>query len=302
MKLSALFARYLYQHKELSLPGIGLFSIGSSVTIPDATDKNFNDFFQHIKYEQKPVLFPDEALINFIRTETGKIKPLAESDLDSFLSDGKILLNIGKPFHIDGIGSLTKTKSGAFEFKPGDPTLPKLEGFYNNSNHDEGIKKKSPYGNEYTQNNDSRKLAVAAALIGGLIFIVWGGYMLYNRNAVSKSETVTPVITTSDTVSNANVILDSAQKIINSSREQLQRSSSAAAGYKFIIERTANKSRALKRFQQLKDNGADIKMESNDSTLFALYVIIPASPSDTSRIKDSLKTWYGRKKIFIEPN
>src|SRR4029453_9831517 len=106
LKLSSLFAKYLYQYKTLRLPGIGIFTLDPAITIPDPTDKLFPDFLQNIQYTQQTVNAPDEDFINFIRTETGKIKPLAESDLDSFLSDGKILLNIGKPFLIEGIGFL----------------------------------------------------------------------------------------------------------------------------------------------------------------------------------------------------
>ena len=72
------------------------------------TEKNATDFVQHIKFTQQPVAAADDTFIDFIRTETGKIRPLAISDLESYLADGKILLNIGKPFQLEGIGSLIK--------------------------------------------------------------------------------------------------------------------------------------------------------------------------------------------------
>jgi hypothetical protein len=300
LKLSALFARYLYQRKQLVLPGIGVFTIDPSVIIPETTDKNYSDFIQQIKYEQKPVPVADEDLINFIRTETGKIKPLAESDLDSFLSDGKILLNIGKPFHIDGIGSLMKTKSGVLEFTPGGPALQRLEGLYSDPNHEENTRKKTAYANEHAQSGGSRKLMVGLAMVLGLILIIWGGYSLYNRNTQTVIPADTAAIVPRDT-GKANIILDSVQKIIDSTKTQLQQNLSAPGTYKFIIERTANKARALKRFQQLKENRSNIQMETSDSTLFSLYFSIPASARDTARIRDSLKTWYDRKQVFIEP-
>ncbi len=299
MKLSALFARYLYQRKKLSLPGIGIFSIDQSVTIPEPADKLFSDFLQQIKYEQKPIIQADEDLISFIRTETGKIKPLAESDLDSFLSDGKILLNIGKPFHIDGIGSLMKTKTGLLEFTPGEPSLPKMEGFFNANYKEDAARKRITYGEDHTPNNNSKQLLVAFGLIGGLILVIWGGYALYNRTNSSTSpmeQSGTAAIAPADP-SRSAILLDSVKKIIESSSLQ---STIAAGYYKFIIERTANKKRALKRFNQLKDNRTDIKMESADSTLFTLYITIPALPSDTARIRDSLKNWYGSRRVFVE--
>ncbi|MBC7849032.1 MAG: hypothetical protein H7Y31_04820, partial [Chitinophagaceae bacterium] len=127
MKISGLLAHFLYEHKLLNLPGIGQFVIDKAVAIPEPSDKNFADFLQQVKFNQKQVLRPDDELIDYIRLKTGKIKPLAESDLDSFVSEGKILLNIGKPMYIEGIGSLHKNKDGKFEFSHGQPMTERTE-------------------------------------------------------------------------------------------------------------------------------------------------------------------------------
>ncbi len=110
LKLSSVFAQYLYQHKKLNLPGIGSFDIDPSVSVPDVAEKSSADFGQYIHFTNKPVARPDEEFIDFIRVQTGKIRPLAESDLESYLSDGKLLLNIGKPFFIEGVGTLHKVR------------------------------------------------------------------------------------------------------------------------------------------------------------------------------------------------
>lgn len=70
--------------------------------------------------------------------------------------------------------------------------------------------------------------------------------------------------------------------------------------YKFVIERTANKGRAYRRYNQIKESLTDVKLETKDSTLFSLYFILPATPADTTRIKDSLKNWYGRRQVWVE--
>jgi hypothetical protein len=301
LKLSSLFAKYLYQHKQLNLPGIGVFTIDPSVIIPDVTDKSFPDFVRQIQFTQKNITAPDEDFINFIRTETGKIKPLAESDLDSFLSDGKILLNIGKPFHLEGIGSIQKTRAGLYEFTPGEPLHIKLEGFNTETKEDHPAKK-TVFTEDNAQGTGARKLLIALGVIIGIALVIWGGYSLYNRNTNGSSTAAdeTVVVPPSDTA-RKGIILDSVQKIISSAADSIQRSASSAGNYKFVIERTYNKARAIRRFNQIKDNLTDIKMESSpDSTLFKLYFILPATPADTTRIKDSLKIWYGRKQVFIE--
>ncbi len=297
LKLSALFAKYLYQHRQLNLPGIGTFTIDPKVLMPDINDKLFPDFLQQIQYQPKNITTADDEFINFIRTETGKIKPLAESDLDSFLSDGKILLNIGKPFHIEGIGSIIKNKIGQLEFTPGESIPGRFES--SNSETREDTRRKNIFTDDSTQPNGLRKLLIAMAVIAGIVLVIWLGYSLYNRNTNKPVSTDLINISPDDT-GKANIILDSVQRIIDSARTAAAARISSNQ-YKFIIEKTANKIRAQKRFAQIKDNRTDIKMEvSTDSTLFSLYFILPATPSDTARIRDSLKLWYGRNQVWIE--
>lgn len=300
MKLSALFAKYLYQHKQLSLPGIGIFTIDPAIPLPEPADKNFPDFVRQIQFTQKNVTLPDEEFINFIRTETGKIKPLAESDLDSFLSDGKILLNIGKPFHLEGIGSLQKNKAGQYEFTPGEPIHVRLEHF-NTEITEDASKKKPVFTEDNAQGMGGRKLLIALGVIVGIVLVIWGGYSLYNRNANGSSVAEDSVVIPPSDTARKGIILDSVQRIIASSADSVQQSNSSAGMYKFVIERTYNKARAIRRFNQIQETLTDIKMESTpDSTYFKLYFTLPATPADTSRIKDSLKIWYGRKQVFIE--
>jgi hypothetical protein len=301
LKLSSLFAKYLYQHKKLRLPGIGIFTLDPSVSIPDPTDKAFPEFVQHISYSQENITAPDEDFINFIRTETGKIKPLAESDLDSFLSDGKILLNIGKPFHLDGIGSLQKTREGVYEFKAGEPIALRIESSAFEP-EDPNNKTKTFYQDGEVQHTGVRKLLIALGAIAGIVIVIWGGYVLYNRNASVPStpplmDSVAVLANTHDTsLASAR---DTTASLKNDSIRRLQQGSQRNS-YKFVIERTANKDRAIRRYNQLLENLADVKIETQDSSIYKLYFVIPSTPADTARIRDSLKTWYGRKRVYVE--
>lgn len=288
MKLAPLFSKYLYQHKQLRLPGLGVFSLDPAVIIPDPADKLFADFLQNIRFNQQQVNAPDEDFINFIRTETGKIKPLAESDLDSFLSDGIILLNIGKPFQIEGVGSLQKTREGILEFKPGEPHLHKQE--VPQEADDQMPKSKSFYLDTGSSTN-SRKIAIALGAIAGIIAIIWGGYKLYNRNGSN---------TTADTVTT----LQSDTMAINTMPDSLNPAPvdtvKARSTYNYVIERTPNKARALRRYGQLISNQTNIKLQTQDSIIFNLYFELPSTPADTARIRDSLKLWYGRRVVYVE--
>jgi hypothetical protein len=305
LKLSALFAKYLYQHKQLNLPGFGVFTIDPSVPVPEATDRNFHDFAQQIRFTQKTVLRPDEEFIEFIRLHTGKIRPLAESDLESFLSDGKILMNIGKPFYFEGIGSIQKNRQGGYEFIPGEPLIDRLE-VPNQERAFEPDQHRRPTTEEGYQESGTvlRKVLIALAVIIGLAAVIWGGYVMYNRNSNPAPVTTDAPATTPDTISLLNQDTSSTSAFRDTSIDpagSLPVQPVVGGTYKFIIERTGSKTRALRRYSQLKEYKLDIQMEvAPDSSQFKLYFRIPASPSDTARIKDSLMRMYSSARVLVE--
>ena len=129
-------------------------------------------------------------------------------------------------------------------------------------------------------------------IVLGLAVVIWGGYTLYNKK-VANTETVA-----SDTnivaVDSAALRLNDSLTLAKAKADSIAAANSITAGsYKFIFETTTNKRRALRRQAQVSEISPGIKMESNaDSTLFNIYVVLPATPADTTRIKDSLNAWY----------
>lgn len=296
LKLSALFSKYLYQHKTLSLPGIGIFSIDPSLPIPEPTDKGYSDLAHQVKFVQTSITRPDESLIEFIRTHTGKIRPLAESDLESFLSDGKILLNIGRPFYFEGIGSLQKNRQGLYDFFPGPPLIDKLE-----VNREQALTEFQETTPNYPQqSNNLRKILMAVAVIIGLIAVIMGGYYMYNRNqpatlpvqAIQDSTTVMQdsLATIPDNTRTGNPILPADTSLLG-----------GPTVYRYILQTVAGKQTALNRLGQLKAINPAVEMSANpDSTSFRLYIPIPSTAADTVRIKDSLQKIYTGNKIEIQ--
>lgn len=303
LKIAFLLAKYFYQQRLLRLPSIGVFHLDAAVTIPDPSDKNFREFLKYIHFSQEPVAKPDESLIDFIRTQTGKIRPLAESDLESYLADGKLLLNIGKPFQIEGLGSLQKAKSGAYIFTPGEPIMERLESALPQDKETEKQTRRIPAYDEGQQrqsahNNQRRLLLVGILAVLGLAVILWGGYTLYNKNAkntdnAAQNETLQRV----DTPELAAQLPDSTAPLPSAGTAPV---STPAGSYKFILEQTNRKNRALKRFAFVNDLSPRIKMETADSLSFTIYVNLPASVGDTGRLKDSLNAWYyGTKPVKV---
>ena len=306
LKLSSVFAQYLYQNKKLNLPGIGSFEIDPSVTVPDSNDKNVLDFGQYIHFTNKNIAKPDDDFIDFIRIHTGKIRPLAESDLDSYLSDGKLLLNIGKPFFLEGIGTLQKARGGGYEFVPGTPIMERLEG---DKGGEKSVKKRPAFDSGYSQiepeNNNNRKALLGVVLALGLAAVIWGGYSLYNRNTEplmpAAIEDRQPEVALPADTGTAATRLDSATVIRDTPVTTTPPVTNTPGSYRYVLEVPATKTRALKRINQLALVSPRMMLQTNaDSTSFMIYVDLPGSPADTARIKDSLNAWYwGRKDMRV---
>ena len=72
----------------MSLPGIGIFTLDKSGVLPDVNDRNQHPTPNAVQFQNANIVAAEKELISFICEQTGKIKPLAISDLDSYLNLG----------------------------------------------------------------------------------------------------------------------------------------------------------------------------------------------------------------------
>jgi hypothetical protein len=336
LKISVLVAQYFYQNKRLNLPGIGTFYLDVAVDV-QIIDKNSHDLLDHIHFAQKNITRPDEELIDFIRKHTGKIRPLAESDLETFVADGKLMLNIGKPFHIEGIGTLQKNREGVYEFTPGQPVVQRLESptpLTTLERETDRPKKKSVFDDDPNESRNAqiRRVAIIIGVIVGVGIILWGGYSLFSSKVKTDPNTVTAASTNpedtqpqaSTYLSNINdpkkqlenvinkdsILLNQAQTPDTSTKAQTTPppvatpAAPVATGpskmYKYVLQTTRSQTTAVNMLNRLKPR---VQLETVDSTLFKIVISLPGTPADTTRIKDSLRYWYWGardKQIIIE--
>lgn len=292
MKLPLLLSHYLREHKLLRLPGLGtLHYSGPQTNVDGEPAMNQAD----IRFEPGQIREADDAFIDYIKQQTGKIKPLATADLNSYIESGLQMLNIGRAFYIDGIGSIQKTQEGKLEFTAREIVVIKKE--ESTSNKPEQDKRRSVFDDEkYNPEsvNPWQKIIVAALILGGLAIVVLGGYYLYNQN---KDGAILQEVNPAPQTDSLNILHDSIPKPADSTNNLASYASLNPGSYKFILETTSNKKRALKRYNQLKYT--NLKLETADSTAFKLYFVIPATAKDTTRIKDSLNRYYA-SKVKIE--
>lgn len=309
MKLALILAQYLYSNKKLDLPGIGTFHLDPSVVIDPEADKNSKkETIDGIRFDYNTSIKENTELTDYIAAKSGKMKALAAADLDSHLWLGQQFLNIGKPFVLDGIGQLTKTQTGQLDFSAGmlQPDVLKDQGWQPLADHSsqEGENDYKDLLNHRRTTVQWKKPAAIILILAGIGVAIWGGYTIYKMNndgAISDSlakENSSPV---GQPVNNADPSTAKTGPANPAPANEVLNQDTPAGMYKFVVE-TAGRQRALSRYQKLKSLPTDIKMETADSMNFKLYFLLQVSPADTSKILDSLRTYYTPKgnKAFIE--
>lgn len=307
MKIAHLLGQYLLQNKKMQLQGIGEFVLDNVYENPFENEKG------RIRLPENSIRFlpdkktaEDQGLIAFISQHTGKIKPLAASDLEDFLNIGKQLLNVSKQFYIEGLGTLTLNDNGNYSFAQGNEAItvmaaeephskkyaPKREERNDDISFEDGYPK--PVN---TTANMLRKSLITFAMVLGLVIIGWVVYYFFqewqhNRNKRDNVlENIQPVIPDPGTGQTDS---------LETKADSTAASAPTGNAYKVIIE-TAQRQRALSRYAALQKMGYDVKLSTEDSLTFKLYTIINGPLSDTTRSRDSITRFFGRKaKIELE--
>ena len=309
LKVTTLLAQYLYTKKHLHLTGIGTFTLDNDIVLDSDKSKHNKTFaLEGVSFRHDRTVKEDPDLIAFISEQSGKIKALASADLYSHLELASQFLNIGKPFLFEGIGSLVKTQTGEFSFTPGQITQDRIESAVHREYGKEAISEepvgdyKSVLYNKHTKSAWKKPAAIILILLGfGLA--IWGGYTVY-KNRTEKSEKEETVVTSDKkgTSQDQNLNKESAdtttQKGDTTAKALSARAGVAPAGTKKFILEVSQKERALYRYKRLKTFQWQVEMETKDSSSFTLFMLLPVSAADTSRVLDSLSRLNG-KRVYI---
>jgi hypothetical protein len=311
VKVDSLLAPFLYQHRKLYLEGIGLFTLdeGAAHVEEQIKDKTIPTGIRFSK-QSDPQSW--QALVDHVQAQTGKMKPLAEADLNSSLAEIIQVLNIGNPYYFEGIGTLQKIKDGSFNFIPGAAAIPTADEM---SVKAADLKRSSVFTADLeaspSVSTSGARILVVLGVILTLGLVAGGGYYLYNKNTnpvetqvASIAQPLTPAAPNPDSLAKqqAKDSLPDLKENILAPVDTVQ-----ASGYKFIFETTDRKNRALKRYNQLKgatvlkEFNNQVSLETTDSVTFNIFTTINCGPADTNRVKDQLNAWYyGTKEIKVK--
>jgi hypothetical protein len=305
VKVSEILLNYLLTHKKLQLTGLGTFHMTGSYTISD-DDKSIVIPQGAVEFKLDQATAEDPELIAAISKETGKIKPLASADLDSLIIQGKQLMNISKPFVIEGIGTLQKNHRNEIEYIPFVAEI-------NRGEHDKRLEEPGEavrFDDNYLRpsikaGSGSRFITVALLTILALGILGAVVYFVYSQSAKNDTPTVKlsePPPIEKDTTSIIPVsTVDTGKSVLPDSTRSLPPAAAITSGDSsfFVVLEIAKKDRAMKRYADLREWGHKVVMTTTDSVNFKISLPIKAPLADTAKHRDSLAGFFARK-VWIE--
>lgn len=297
MKIEQVLVHYLLKTKQLTLQGIGTFHLDAAIPDSADSDKPIVIPDNAISFTYDPKATEDEGLVDFIVEHTRKIKPLAASDLDSFLSLGRQFLNIGKPFNLPHIGTLEKQNSGSLIFVPGHQVAQKIEP--NRVKQEEEGDAEAPQErlfNEYPserKSNNSGKTILTLLVIFILGFAVWAVW----KYAFTKKQE-TPHITSTEGIVPVKDSAFKADSTTIANSQPVIPGPTDTTQFNIVVNEYHTLFSAEKRLNQLKNYNRNVIMYTTDSITYKVAEPFALPLSDTTRILDSLRRYY--TKAFVE--
>lgn len=280
---------FLYSNRSISLEGIGAFALATEV------EEGSNAGMQTVNgvsFQQNKRAVTTEAFVPYVAEKEGKNKLLVASDIESFLSQTRQFINIGRPFVIEGVGIVKLGKNWQYEF---------VENTGNESQEPDSLKRyREKQPNRYTESHVKKSkgnnlnvvvLIITLVIIGGIIASI---YYYMKQDSGFSTTSVKDSTNTVDT--SAAATTTAPLNPVSASQNN------DSANYRFVFETTANSARAYKRYRQLANLYIGVNMDStksDTSTFYKLYVAKKLTPSDTLAFKDSLAVYFGRK-VHIE--
>ena len=281
-RITQFLRSFLADQGSLSLPGFGVIHFDGS--LGDEAPAEAGEGFPpgSLSFRPDAGVAWDEDLIQRIAAETGKMRTLVVSDLDSYLQFGHELTNISKPFHIEGIGWVQKDHRNEVSFMQED-----------SASVTSGSRSRKASSKE---DRNGIPIPWRAISIGaGLTLLAVGAYWAISRLDVAGSFAKWRASRrAADSAATAPAPSVDTAKQVNTAP------SPPPVTYPFsVVLEISPRERALKRYADLKEWGHDIRMTTKDSVRFKLYIPIQAPLSDTARHRDSLRIFFNRR-VWIE--
>lgn len=293
VKVQDLLADYLYQNKTLTLPAIGSFELDPTINFSDIKEENWPP--DAIRFHQNTSAVADEAFIAYLVKQSGKMKPLALSDLESYLSNGIQLLNIGKPFAFKGIGSLSRSGSN-FIFQQGHPVLDRLEQtdgsyFVKDRTNETEETKDLDFSHQAIKTNN-RTTIISIVSIISLLVIAGAIYLALRKDETGTSENTTQTVDSSLVANTTDTT-----PVLQPDTVALSKNDSS---FQLLINNFNTSAAANARLQALLQRGHSVSLQVKDSNNYNILLTVNKPLSDTTYVIDSLKKMFLWKPQLVK--
>jgi hypothetical protein len=297
MKMEQMIVQYLYNNKKVTLQDIGTFTLNDDIVIPQDTEKDTPLPENAIQFNYNPKAQEDEGLIQHIVENSRKIKPLATSDLESFIILNKQFLNIGKPLVIEGLGTLQKTQDGVYAFTQAGTSHVAAK---------ENLKVVTEKVNEHVDFASPKKVvdnAVNKKIILGILgFLVVGGLAYLAYFFITKPKDASGAMANDveqiQTSNQNQTSVDTTQIKVDSINTILPKTTDSNSFY-IVIKEFNNLAIAQKRAAKLTSYGNNVAIYTKDSITYKMRMPFKTSILDTLRVKDSLNKFF-QAKTYVE--
>jgi hypothetical protein len=301
LKVQDLLYAYLSEQKRLSIPGIGIFEMSQTSFQKSDNESSGNE--NPIQFTPDKNAQVEDNLLNFLKERTGKMKALAQSDLDSFIYNGTQLLNIGKPFEIPVIGVIFKSSDGKFSFHQGtaepeqfltDQTKRLVESHESDTSYKREKRKtiSNPAAHQKKQILYIG-LAVAVAIIIWIIYLLIPNQPDQNTTIINKDTTEqsgdTPALVQQP------VVRDTANN------NPPATTVGTSAGFEMVGQYMPQPDTIRKLYRLYKGRGHDVRIDSSEPNNLRLLFAFKRPLKDTSFIADSMRIWYRIKTRYFAP-
>lgn len=203
-----LITRFVYQHGEISLQGIGTIKLLDAIPDTEYLQKHKLTPIQGLEFVHQKTAQTTPAFVKFYAEQRGKIASLAENDVEAYLSMASQFLNIGNPVELKGLGTIAKQKDGTLVMNPGyfiaakdDGPAPKFRERHQKTAADYAAEKEAEEQTEQ-RNKTLRGVLMALAAIAVLAI----GWWIYKSGIGSEADTA--VVATDSGLSTTDLSAD----------------------------------------------------------------------------------------------
>ena len=297
MNFDKYFSSYLYKHQIVVIPTIGEFTLDKAIQVNEGKDGE--EFFPTvgISFTYNKIATVEPAFVKFIKGLLPKPISLIESDIEDYALQITDWLNIGKPYTINGIGTLIKLHDGAIEFSVGKSKVENIADIVASV-----AQKETNYESLVTKNKKNVELNLKKLLIvfGSLILLatlIWLGIFLYKKSFVHA---IKPVVVDSIKAPVRNPIQTTLQPPQKENTTTVITTDTVRYKMYFLASKYKEKADKLFDYWSKLEKVNRDELIVNDTMRYRLFFYKKAVPKDTAILKDKLAIYF-KHAIDIEP-